>query len=49
MHACPGPKSRKLPRVGVLSLCLVILAAAGALALGRIGDPSGEARAAGSD
>jgi hypothetical protein len=46
MHACPGRKSRKLPRVGVLSVCLVILAVSGALALGRIGDPSGEARAA---
>lgn len=48
MHACPGRKSRKLPRVGVLSVCLVILAVSGALALGRIGDPSGEARAASS-
>jgi beta-aspartyl-peptidase (threonine type) len=48
MHACPGGRPTKLPRLGILSLCLVFVAAAGVLALGRFGDRSGEARAASS-
>jgi L-asparaginase / beta-aspartyl-peptidase len=49
MYACPGGRGTRLSRARLPSLCLVILAVGvGAIALARIGDGSGEARAAGS-
>jgi L-asparaginase / beta-aspartyl-peptidase len=46
MHVCPGGRTNWLPRMGLLSLCLLMLAAAAVLALARVGGPSEEARAA---
>lgn len=46
MHVCPGGSNNWLPRMGLLSLCLLMLAAAAILALARVGGSSEEARAA---